>query len=197
MSRKILWIGLLVAVFINGYIFSQVTEYQVDKVHSNIGFSVTHMVISDVEGNFKDYTASLKLDEQDITNSSVETEINASSIFTDNEKRDNHLRSNDFLNVSTHPNIVFKSNRIEKSNDGYVAHGDLTIRGVTKEVALPFTLKGPITDPYGNKRIGVKANLMINRFDYNVKWDKTLDTGGLVVGEDVNILINAEFVAPQ
>ena len=107
------------------------------------------------------------------------------------------MRSPDFFDAETHPEIVFKSKKIEKNDEGYVAHGDLTIRGVTKEVALPFEVKGPITDPWGNTRIGVQGELTIDRQEYGVSWNKTLDTGGLVVGDEVEIEIKMEFIAAK
>jgi len=172
-----------------------VTGYRIDGAHTNVGFSVQHMVLSKVYGEFKDYDVDLKWDEDNLENSSIEARIKTASIDTDNERRDNHLKSADFLDVENHPEIVFKSSQIEKDGDGYVAHGALTIRGVTKNVSLPFTVLGHFVQPNGTTRMGFEANLKINRFDYNVSWDKTLDSGGLIVGEDINIDIQAEFVS--
>lgn len=176
-------------------VLAQPKEFKVDKVHTNIGFSVSHMVISKVSGEFKEYDINFVLDEKAVPNSEVEVRIKSASIDTDNEKRDSDLRNTSFLDVQNHPEIVFQSNRIEKNADGYTAYGELTIKGVTKEIALPFKLNGPIKDPWGNTRVGIEAKLTINRFDYGVSWDKTLDTGGLVAGRDVDIDIQAEFVS--
>jgi polyisoprenoid-binding protein YceI len=186
----------MTALWIN-VALGQPQQFNIDKAHSHIEFEVSHMVISEVNGEFHDYEVNLMFDANDVTNSSVETRIKVASIDTDQEKRDNHLRSSDFFDAETHPEIVFKSKKIEKSSDEYIAHGDLTIRGVTKEVALPFKVKGPIKDSYGNTRIGVEASLTINRQDYGVSWSKTLDGGGLVAGNEVKIGIQAEFTAAQ
>lgn len=196
MCRFSFFLVLAMALWIN-VALSQPRQFNIDKAHSHIAFEVSHMVISEVNGEFHDYEVNLMFDANDVTKSSVETRIKVASIDTDQEKRDNHLRSSDFFDAETHPEIIYKSKKIEKSSDGYVAHGDLTIRGVTKEVALPFKVKGPIKDSRGNTRIGVEANLTINRQDYGVSWSKTLDGGGLVAGNDVKIGIQAEFTAAQ
>lgn len=176
-------------------VLGQPKEFNIDKAHSHIGFDVSHMVISEVHGEFHDYNVNLMFDINDVTKSSVETHIKVASIDTDQERRDNHLRSSDFFDAETYPEIIFKSKRIEKSGDGYIANGDLAMRGVTKEVALPFKIKGPIKDPRGNTRIGIEANLTVNRQDYGISWSKTLDGGGLVAGDEVKIGIQAEFTA--
>lgn len=177
--------------------FGQAQKYSIDKSHSEIGFEVTHMVIADVKGEFKDYDVNLMFDPNDLANSAVETRVKIASIDTDEQKRDNHLRSSDFFDAENHPEIVFTSKKIEKKGDTYVAHGDLSIRGVTKEVSLPFEIKGPIQDPWGNTRIGVDAEMTINRQDYGVSWNKTMDAGGVVVGDDVRIAIKGEFIAAK
>lgn len=188
---------LLMVVLWFNIALGQPKQFNIDKAHSHIEFEVSHMVISEVNGEFHDYEVNLMFDPSDVTKSSVETRIKAASIDTDQERRDNHLRSSDFFDAETYPEIIYKSKKIEKSADGYVAHGDLTIRGVTKEVALPFKVKGPIKDSQGNTRVGIEANLTINRQDYGVSWNKTLDGGGLVAGDDVKIGIQAEFTAAQ
>jgi polyisoprenoid-binding protein YceI len=177
--------------------FGQSQKYSIDKSHSEIGFEVTHMVIADVKGEFKDYDVNLMFDPNDLANSTVETRVKIASIDTDEQKRDNHLRSSDFFDAENHPEIVFTSKKIEKKGDTYVAHGDLSIRGVTKEVSLPFEIKGPIQDPWGNTRIGVDAEMTINRQDYGVSWNKTMDAGGVVVGDEVRIVIKGEFIAAK
>jgi len=169
-------------------------NYNIDKAHSNIGFSVSHMVIADVEGEFTDYEVDLTFDQNNLSNFNVSTTIKIASVNTENEKRDGHLRSPDFFDAANNPEMTFTSSKVEKTKDGYKAHGTLTMRGVSKEIELPFKVKGPIKDNWGNTRIGVKASTVINRQDYGVKWDKTLDTGGLIAGNDVTILIDAEFI---
>lgn len=168
-------------------------KYGVDPIHSEIGFSVRHFGVSNVRGVFKEYTMNLMVDEDAPTRSTVELSIEAASIFTDHEQRDNHLRSADFLDVENHPKIVFKSKSIEhRGGEEYLAVGELTIRGVTREIDLPFTLAGPILDPLQMMRLGVEGGLTIDRKDYGVSWNRAMDNGGLFVGEDVKISISIE-----
>jgi polyisoprenoid-binding protein YceI len=167
-------------------------KYTVDVTHSSVEFSVKHMMITNVKGSFDKFDATIMYDPENIENSSVEVSIDVSSIDTKDEKRDEHLRSEDFLDAANHPAITFKSNKIEKKGDQYVAVGDLTIRGVTKQVELPFELNGPITNPWGQQVMGVEIDFELNRKDYNVNWNKTLDSGGLVVSDDVKVEINME-----
>ena len=168
-------------------------QYGVDPIHSEIGFSVRHFGVSNVRGVFKEYTMNLMVDEDDPTRSTVELSIEADSIFTDHEQRDNHLRSADFLDVENHPEIVFKSKRIEhRGDEEYVAVGDLTIRGVTREIDLPFTLAGPLLDPLKMKRLGLEGSLTLDRQDYGVSWSRVMDNGGLFVGDEVKISISIE-----
>jgi polyisoprenoid-binding protein YceI len=167
--------------------------YQIDPNHSAVGFAVKHLTVSTVRGNFGEFSGAFNVDEADFTQSSFEVRIKTASINTQNERRDNHLRSPDFFDAVTHPEIVFKSKRIEKSGDGYVAIGDLTIRGVTKEISLPFTAGGPIR--MGNRSvIGVEGGTTVNRQDFGVSWSRSLDGGGLVVADDVRIDVSVELV---
>jgi len=138
------------------------------------------------------------VNEDDITKSSAEITIQTASIDTDDEKRDNHLKSADFFAVEEYPTITFKSKNISKTDDGYAMTGDLTIKDVTREITFPFIFNGFITDPWGGKRFGAEANLTINRLDYNVEWNKTLDNGGVLVGNDVDIMLHVEAIkAPE
>ena len=168
--------------------------YKIDQGHAIVGFKVTHMVVSKTAGKFNKFDATFNYNAKDITQSSVMATIQAGSIDTNNERRDGHLKSGDFFDVENNPTITFKSSKIVKDGDGYVAHGDLTMRGVTKHVDLPFAITGPITDSRGNSRLGVEGKLTINRHDYGVSWSKTMDSGGLVVSNEVDIEIDAEFV---
>jgi polyisoprenoid-binding protein YceI len=169
-------------------------KYDIDPVHSNIGFTVRHMVVAKVSGSFKEFSGTIIYDEKDIGKSSVKAAIKTASINTQNERRDNHLRSADFFDAENHPEITFVSKKITKSNGGFVAVGDLTIRGLTKEVELPFTILGTQKTQRGTL-LGVEANITVNRFDYDVKWDRALDDGNLVVGKDVNINLTVEALA--
>jgi len=169
-------------------------KFDIDASHSNVGFTVRHMVVAKVSGGFKEFSGAIVYDEQDITKSSVNVSIKAKSINTQNERRDGHLRSPDFFNTDTDSMITFASKSVKKSGDGYVATGDLTIRGVTKTVDLPFQILGVRKDARG-ARMGIEATMTINRFDYGVKWDRALDDGSLVVGKDVQINLTVEAVA--
>ncbi len=171
-------------------------EYKIDPVHSTVAFSVKHMVVNTVHGRFNDFTGTILLDEKDLSKSSVDVSIKTASINTDNAQRDGHLKSPDFLDAAKYPDITFKSSSVEKKGDGFVAHGTLTIRGVSKSVDLPFKLNGPIS-AMGGKLLGAEASLTINRQDYGVSWSKTLDGGSLVVSNDVKIDINVEAKPPK
>mgnify|MGYP003574431898 FL=1 len=167
-------------------------KYAVDPSHSSVVFAVKHMVISNVLGSFDKFDAVIMYDPENIENSSVEVSIDVASVNTKDEKRDEHLRSADFFDAGAHPAITFKSENIKKKGDQYVAVGALAIRGVSKQIELPFTLNGPITNPWGQVVMGVEIEFELNRKDYNVKWNKTMDSGGLVVGDDVKVVINLE-----
>jgi len=169
--------------------------YEFDKAHTYIGFTAKHFVITNVKGNFTDFSGTIVYDPKDITRSSVSAVIKTASINTDNEKRDADLRSGRFLEVEKYPEITFKSTKIEKKGKDYLATGHLTIKDVTKEVSFPFTLAGPMKDPWGNDRIGIEAGpLTINRQDYRVSFNDKLDGGGLVVSDEIVINLSVEGV---
>ena len=167
-------------------------KYTVDPIHSSVEFSVKHMVITNVKGSFDKFDAVIMYDPDNMANSSVDVSIDVASVNTKDEKRDDHLRSEDFFDAAKHTNITFKSDKIKKTGDQLVAVGTLTIRGVSKQIELPFTLNGPITNPWGQTVIGVEIEFELDRKDYNVKWNKTMDSGGVVVGDNVKIEINLE-----
>lgn len=187
--------SMLMMLFLSA--FAIAGQYKMDKSHTSVGFDVSHMVITTVSGTFNDFDVNLNFDPMDLSAFSVKATIKIASVDTDNEKRDDHLRSADFFAADDHPDMVFSSNKLEKTENGYVAHGTLTMRGVSKQVALPFEVKGPVVGPWGNERIGVKAELVLNRHDYGVKWSKSMDNGGLVVGDEVLVKINAQFIASK
>lgn len=168
-------------------------DYQVDQAHTNVGFRVAHMVIAKTTGSFNDFDASFHFDPEDMAKFSLMATIQADSIDTANGQRDNHLRSPDFLDVASHPTITFRSTGLSMMGDGYVVTGDLTIRGVTKEIDLPVTITGPV-EFRGNMVIGVSGRATINRHDFGVSWSRSLDNGGLVVANEVEIEIDAEFM---
>lgn len=185
---KTLKIGVLLFFTSAMLTFAQ-TNWSFDKAHSKIGFSVSHLVITDVEGNFKEFDGTITTDGDNWENAKVEFTAEIASIDTDNEKRDEHLRSDDFFNAEEYPQLKFVSKSFKKVDDNeYKMVGDLTIRDVTKEVELEVELNGTVVDPWGNTKAGFNLLGEINRFDYGLKWSKAIETGGLVVGEDVEIV---------
>ena len=168
--------------------------YQVDSQHTTVGFSIRHMVINNVKGSFKDFTGTIEYDGKDPLTIKASGTIKVASIDTGIHGRDEHLRGPDFLDATQYPDIAFQSERVEKKGNGYALIGKFTMHGVTKEVTLPFTLSGPIVDPLGNTRIGIETGATLNRQDYGINWNKTLDNGGLLVGNEVKAEINAEAV---
>lgn len=171
-------------------------SYAIDYSHSHVGFAVKHFGISTVRGEFKDYSGEVMIDENDLAASSVSIEIEVASIDTDNEQRDGHLKSADFFDAENHPKMTFKSTKIEKTDAGrFLVTGDLSIRGMTREIQLPVTFGGPL-EAMGTVRIGVEGETTINRQDYGLAWSKLLETGGLVVANDVDISISLEASRP-
>jgi len=168
--------------------------YQVDTVHSEVGFTVKHLVLFDVSGVFTDYQAEIVADPDSKTIQSAKATIQTASVDTNEKKRDDHLRSADFFDTANHPEMTFVSKRVEGAGDHITVYGDLTIRGMTKEVALKGSFRGAITDPWGNKRAGFSASTVINRHDYGLKWNQALEAGGYVVGDEVTINLNIEAV---
>lgn len=168
-------------------------EWSIDAAHTRIGFSVNHMVVSEVDGEFKKATGKVYLDEADLTKSSVELEIDAASIDTGNADRDAHLRNGDFFEVDKHPTITFKSKQIKKAGKAYKVTGDLSIRGVTKSVTLDIEITPAVTNPWGKQVRGVKVKGKINRQDFGVAWSTALDKGGLVVDNEVRFNIKVEL----
>jgi len=182
---------LLVAV--TATVFAQ-TKWEIDKSHSKIGFTVTHMVISEVDGFFKNYSGDITTTGDDISTAKVDFTIDTKSIFTDNESRDKHLRSDDFFNADKFPQMTFKGKSMKKVADNkFKLVGDLTIRDVTKQVELDVKFNGTVKDPWGNTKAGFKITGELNRFDYNLKWNTAIETGGLVVGKDVELVIDLQL----
>lgn len=170
-------------------------NWNIDSTHSSIGFTVRHMVFSKVRGRFGAYTATLALDEADLTRSKIEVQIEAASIDTGTEQRDGHLRSADFFDVEKYPQLRFRSTRIEKVDDAsYRMIGELTIRDVTREVALDVEATGKGKDPWGNERLGFVAKTSFNRKDYGLNWNQLLEAGGVLVGEKVEIELEIQAV---
>ncbi|MGH2508952.1 MAG: YceI family protein [Ktedonobacteraceae bacterium] len=169
--------------------------WNIDPTHSQVTFSVKHMVVSTVRGNFKVFRGKMEIDEANPANSWVEAEAEISSIDTREPNRDKHLRSSDFFDAETYPTITFKSKVVEPiSNDEFRVLGDLTIHGVTKEVLFNTEYSGQVRDAYGKQRAGLVAKASINRRDFGLNWNAPLEAGGVVVSEKVNIEIDLAAV---
>jgi len=184
---------LLLAAFAAIGFASAQTDWKLDKVHSSITFTVKHMVISNVTGSFKDFAITMKSAKDDFSDATVQSIIKVGSLSTDNDMRDKHLKSDDFFNAEKYPEINFKSTSFEKLSDTkYKITGDLTIRDVTKNVTFDAVLNGTLKTNRGVLSAW-KATTTINRFDYSLKWNKTIESGGLIVGQDVTITLNLEL----
>jgi polyisoprenoid-binding protein YceI len=167
--------------------------WSVDNAHSSVKFSVSHLVISEVEGQFKTYTANVTAAKPDFTDAKIEFTIDVNSINTDNEMRDKHLKSDDFFNAEKFPNISFKNGVLKKiSGNKYQVTGDLTLRDVTKKVTFEVVYNGTVKDPYGNTKAGFKIVGVVDRLAYGLKWN-TLAESGPVVGKDVTFTVNLEL----
>ena len=170
------------------------TEWALDGSHSRVGFSVSHLVVSSVSGRFKQVTGKVALDEANLTKSQVEISIKVDSIDTDEPKRDEHLKSPDFFDAKKFPTIAFKSTKITKAGGNkYKLAGDLTMHGITKPVTLDAVVSDPIKNPWGKMVRGVKLSGKLNRVQYGLTWNKALETGGVVVGEEVTLDIQVEL----
>lgn len=170
-------------------------SWKIDPAHSEVNFTVRHMMISNVRGRFEDFTGTVEFDQENPALSSVDVQIEAASINTREEKRDNHLRSADFFDVENHPYLNFKSKRIELLDDtqGRIT-GDLTIRGVTREVVLETEFNGMSQSPWGFNSAGFSASTNINRKDWGLTWNMALETGGVLVSDDIKIAIELEII---
>ena len=172
--------------------------YKIDSAHSSANFTVRHMMIAKVHGGFKKMEGTLQYDPTDLGNTKVEATVDATSIDTREAERDTHLKSEDFFNVEKYPNITFKSTKVEPKGDEVLVTGDLTIRGVTKEVTLEMEkFTGEQKDPWGNYRIGSSATGKIKRKDFGLNWNAALEAGGVLVGDEVKIEVDVQFVRSE
>ena len=174
----------------------QAATWKSDPKHASVQFAVRHLMVATVRGTFDKFDVTATIDENDISQSSVEATIEVASVNTRNEKRDNHLRGADFFDVAKHPTITFKSKAVEKIQDHtYKVIGDLTLMGVTQEVVLNVSgSPKAIQDPWGNSRLGGAATTTINRTDYGLTHNTVLESGGVAIGEEIKITIDIEFV---
>lgn len=184
--------GLLTVL--SGAAAAETARWDVDPDHSIVEFRVAHMVVSKTAGRFMDYSGFVEMDPEAKTFKTIEATINTASVNTNQEKRDAHLRNGDFFDVEKHPTMTYKMKSYKKQGDGYQAVGDLTLRGVTKEITLVGNFNGVTKDPWGNWRAGFNAEGKLNRKDFGMVWNKTLDSGGLVVGDDVHIRLDIECI---
>jgi polyisoprenoid-binding protein YceI len=172
-------------------------DYTFDSVHTMFGFVARHLMVTKVRGTFGEFEGSAHLDFADPAKSSVRVAIKAASIDTGNADRDTHLRSNDFFAMDEHPEITFVSTSLEAvDTDTYKVGGDLTIRGVTKPVSFEAERTGPVTDPWGNTRIGFSGSLIVNRNDWGVTWNMALEAGGVAVSDKVTLEFDISATKP-
>jgi len=185
---------VLLAAVAAGSAAAAESAWEIDPAHSSVQFSVRHMMVSNVRGEFRKVSGTVRGDETDPTKAQIEATIDTTSIDTRNEKRDSHLKSADFLDTEKFPTMTFKSKKIEKAGDHrYRVTGDLTLHGVTREVTLDVEgPSAPVKDPMGNVRVGATATAKLNRQDFGITWSKALDGGGVMVGDEINVTIDVE-----
>ena len=188
------WVLLGATVWFASGVHAEPARWSVDPEHSTIEFRVPHMVVSKTTGKFMDYIGFIDMDAEAGTVKAIEATIKTGSVNTHHEKRDAHLRNVDFFDVEHAPTMTFKMKRYKKTAEGYAAVGDLTLRGVTKEITLVGHYNGATKDPVGNTRAGFSAEGKFNRKDFGMVWNKTLDSGGLVVGDEVQIRLDIECI---
>ena len=196
MNKKVLGtLAFLSALSLNLALGGEVraSTWEIDSSHTTAGFKVRHLMISNVKGEFTGVTGTVIVDDKDVLKSKVEVSMDTASISTGNTKRDDHLKTADFFDAKTFPKVTFKSTKIEKAGDKLALTGDLTLHGVTKPVTLTAELTSEIKDPWGNTRRGVTASGKVNRKDFGLTWNKTLDGGGVAVGDEVQLNIEAEL----
>lgn len=177
---------------------SGVSTWSIDASHTTVEFAVKHMMVATTKGRFTGVSGTIQIDDQDLSRSKVEVEIDASTISTGDPNRDGHLKSGDFLEVETHPKLTFVSSRVTpKGGDDYEVEGDLTIRGVTKPVTLKVEKLGGGKTPFGTEIQAYEAKTKINRKDFGLTWNVAIETGGLLVGDEVKISIDTEVIKQQ
>lgn len=187
--RNTVIIVLLTVLLINAQ-----TKWTIDKAHSKVQFTVTHLIISEVTGQFKSFDGNIESTNDDFTDAKIDFTIDVNSINTDNDARDKHLKSDDFFNAEKFPKISFKGKSFKKVDaKNYKLIGDFTIRDITKEISLDVVYNGSVKDPWGNTKAGFKVKGEINRFDYNLKWNALMEAGGAVVGKTVTLVIDLEL----
>jgi polyisoprenoid-binding protein YceI len=174
------------------------TKWVLEPSHSELQFKVRHMMISNITGNFKKFDATVETEGDDLSTAKIDFNADIDSISTNNEQRDGHLKSGEFFDAATHPQLTFAGNNLEKKDDGtYVLNGTLTMHGVTNPIMLSVEHGGVMTDPWGHTRTGFTLDGKLNRKDYGLTWEALTEAGGLVVSDEVKIHANVEFVKAQ
>jgi polyisoprenoid-binding protein YceI len=194
MKRIITAISTIIALALPG--LAAASSWTIDQDHSNVGFKVKHLMVSNVKGEFRSFNGTLEIDDKDVTKSKVSVNIETPSITTGVTKRDDHLKSHDFFDVTKYPAMTFVSKKVKKAgNDKLKVYGDLTLHGVTREVVLD--VEGPTKaykDPWGNIKRGASASTKINRKDFGLTWNAAIESGGVVVGDEVTISLEVELL---
>lgn len=170
------------------------TTWKIDEVHSDVQFKIKHLVISTVTGSFGKFSAEAETNGDDFEGGKINFSADVNSITTGNEQRDGHLKSADFFDAANHPTLDFVSTKVEKADDGYKVHGNLTLRGVTKPVALNVEFGGTAKDPYGNFKAGFEVSGKINRSEFGLTWGAVTEAGGMVVSDEVKIAANVQML---
>lgn len=196
MKSRISQTAIAIAIVVTLPVLAHADTWQIDPMHTNVEFTVRHMMISNVKGQFQKTAGTITVDGADATSARIDATIDATSIDTRVERRDADLKSPNFLDVAKYPTITFKSTKVEAAGPGkWKVTGDLTIHGVTKPVVLDVETSGaPIHDPMGNTRAGASATTKINRSDFGLTWNKVLESGGVMVGDEVAISIDVEAI---
>ena len=186
---------ILAALFLFAYVEVQAaTKWSIDQSHSKVQFGVTHLVISEVTGQFNKFDGTIESPSDDFTDAKINFVVDVNSIDTDNQDRDNHLKSDDFFNAEKYPEMKFNGKSMKNvGGNKYKLTGDLTVRDITKEITLDVLYNGTVKDPWGNTKAGFKITGELNRFDYGLKWNALVETGGAVVGKTINLNINLEL----
>ncbi|QEM68525.1 polyisoprenoid-binding protein [Geobacter sp. FeAm09] len=194
MKRIITTLSTIVALALPG--LASASSWTIDQDHSNVGFKVKHLMVSNVKGEFRTFNGTLEIDDKDVTKSKVSVNIETPSITTGVTKRDDHLKSPDFFDVTKYPTMTFASKKVKKAgNNKLKVYGDLTLHGITREVVLD--VEGPTKaykDPWGNTKRGATATTRINRKDFGLTWNKTIEAGGVMVGDEVTISLEVELL---
>lgn len=192
MYRKVIVLGVTFLALLSASNIYAKDRYKIDPTHSTFGFGVTHMQVGVVYGEFTDYSGEIEFDKDNLKAFKASVVIQTKSITTHLEARDKHLRGSDFFDVENYPAITFKSKKLLKKDDGYEIVGNLTMKGITREVSGPLSILGPVRSPFGGEIIGLHGGTVINRQDYGISWNDIMPDGGFVVGNNVTLYIDIE-----